>query len=160
MSEFNWGKFDKAVDIDELQKDIEEAKSGDGDFPDIPDDTYEVSVHQMELKESKKGDPMVSIRFKIEAGQFKGSLIFYNGVIQPNSQYVGLQIHRNNDMLRNLKVFDDDEIKFDGFQDYADLIMDMAEDVVDNDDFHYKLKQSTNKKNSDFKDLEILELLD
>ncbi|VDG18290.1 hypothetical protein [Lactobacillus agilis] [Lactiplantibacillus mudanjiangensis] len=159
MSEFNWGKFDKAVDMDEVKKDIEDAQNGGGDFPDIPDDTYEVSVTQMELKESKKGDPMVSIRFKIEAGEFKGSLIFYNGVIQSNSQYIGLQIHRNDEMLRSLKVFDDDDVKFDGFQDYADLIMDMAENVVDNDEYHYKLQQTTNAKNSDFKDLKILELL-
>ncbi|QYC98892.1 DUF669 domain-containing protein [Lactiplantibacillus plantarum] len=159
MSEFNWGKFDKAVDKDELKKDIEEAEKGGGDFPDIPDDTYEVSVVQMELKESKKGDPMLSIRFKIEAGEFKGSLIFYNGVIQSSGQYVGLQVHRNNEMLRSLKVFDDADVAFHSFQDYADLIMDMAEDVVDNDEYHYKLQQTTNAKNSDFKDLKILELL-
>lgn len=156
---YDWGKFDKAVDMSEIKKDIEDAKSGGGDFPDIPDDTYEVSVKQMELKESRKGDPMLSIRFQIESGEFKGSLIFYNGVIQPSSQYIGLQIHRNNQMLRSLKVFEDDDVDFSGFNDYNDLIMDMAEEVEENDEYHYKLKQSTNTKNKDFKDLEILELL-
>jgi len=157
---YNWSNFDKNVDIDEIKKDIKNAESGNGDRPEIPDDTYEVSVKQMELKESKKGDPMLSIRFKIEAGEFKGSLIFYNGVMQPAGNYLGLQIHNNDAMLRSLKVFEDDEIEFTGFKDYNDLIMDIAEEVEENDDYHYKLKQSTNAKNSDFKDLEILELLD
>jgi len=157
---YDWGKFDKALDMDEVKKDIENATTGDGDYPEIPDDTYEVSVKQMELKTSKKGDPMLSIRFQIEAGEFKGSLIFYNGVMQPSNQYMGLQIHNNNDMLKSLQVFDDDEIKWDGFDTYADLIMDIAEEVTDNEDYHYKLKQSTNTKNKDFKDLKVLELLD
>jgi len=157
---YDWGKFDKALDMDEVKKDIENATTGDGDYPEIPDDTYEVSVKQMELKTSKKGDPMLSIRFQIEAGEFKSSLIFYNGVMQPSNQYMGLQIHNNNDMLKSLQVFEDDEIKWDGFDTYADLIMDIAEEVTDNEDYHYKLKQSTNTKNKDFKDLKILELLD
>lgn len=157
---YNWDKFDKAVDVDEIKKDIEDVKNNDGDYPEIPDGTYEVSVAQMELKTSKKGDPMLSIRYKIESGEYKGSLIFYNGVMQPAGQYLSLQIHNNNDMLKSLDVFDDDEIKWDGFNNYADLIMDMAEEVVDNEDYHYKLEQTTNKKNSDFKDFKILELLD
>lgn len=156
---YDWGKFDKEVDMDGIKKDIEAAKDNTGDYPEIPDDTYEVSVSQMELKTSKKGDPMLSIRFKIEAGEFKGSLIFYNGVMQPAGDYLGLQIHNNNDMLKGLEVFEDADIKWDGFDSYNDLIMDIAEEVEDNEDYHYKLKQSTNKKNSDFKDLEILELL-
>lgn len=157
---YDWGKFDKTVDTEEIKKDIENANNGDGDFPEIPDDIYEVSITQMELKESKKGDPMLSIRFKIEAGEFKGSLIFYNGVMQPAGQYLGLQIHNNDEMLKSLKVFEDDEISWDGFNNYNDLIMDIAEEVCDNEDYHYKLDQSTNKKNKDFKDFKILELLD
>ncbi|KRK78501.1 DUF669 domain-containing protein [Companilactobacillus nodensis] len=162
MSEenYNWNKFDKAVDVDEIKKDIKDAEDNSGDYPEIPDDTYEVSVAQMELKESKKGDPMLSIRYKIESGEYKGSLIFYNGVMQPNSQYVGLQIHNNDEMLRSLGVFEDDEVEFNGFKDYADLIMDIAEEVSDNDEYHYELEQTTNKKNKDFKDLKILKLLD
>ena len=157
---YDWGKFDKAVDMTEVKKDIKDAENNSDDYPTIPDDTYEVSVAQMELKTSKKGDPMLSIRFKIEAGEFKGNLIFYNGVMQPSSQYIGFQVHNNDEMLRSLKVFEDDEVEFNGFKDYADLIMDIAEEVSDNDDYQYKLKQSTNAKNKDFKDLEILELLD
>lgn len=157
---YNWDKFDKNVDMDEIKKDIEDAENGNGNRPDIPDDTYEVSVKKMELKQSKHGDPMLSIWFQIEAGEFKGSLIFYNGVMQPAGQYLGLQIHNNDVILRGLKAFEDDEVKFNGFNDYNDLIMDIAEEVEENDDYHYKLKQSTNAKNKDFKDLEILELLD
>ena len=159
--EYNWGALDKTVDTDALQDDIKDAANSDfGDFPEIPDGDYEVSIAKMELKKSKKGDPMLSIRFEIEAGEFKGNLIFYNGVMQPESQWAGLQIHHNNEMLRKIWDADDDEIKFESFSQYNDLILDIAEDVEDNDEWHYKLNQATNKKNSDFKDLEILEVLD
>ena len=63
-------------------------------------------------------------------------------------------------MLRKIWDADDDEIKFESFSQYNDLILDIAEDVEDNDEWHYKLSQATNKKNSDFKDLEVIEVLD
>ncbi|KAF0422140.1 DUF669 domain-containing protein [Pediococcus pentosaceus] len=157
----DWGKFDKKVDVEALQKDVKAAKENDfGDRPEIPDGEYEVMITKMELKESSKKDPMLSIWFKIMAGEFKGNLIFYNGVMQPDSQWIGMQIHNNNVMLRNVWDAEDDEVKFDGFEDYNELILDIAEEVVEQDNWHYQLKQTTNKKNSDFKDLEIVEVLD
>lgn len=157
----DWGKFDKKVDVKALQEDVKAAKENDfGDRPEIPDGEYEVMITKMELKESSKKDPMLSIWFKIMAGEFKGNLIFYNGVMQPDSQWIGMQIHNNNVMLRNVWDAEDDEVKFDGFEDYNELILDIAEEVVEQDNWHYQLEQTTNKKNSDFKDLEIVEVLD
>lgn len=157
----DWGKFDKKVDVKALQQDVKAAKENDfGDRPEIPDGEYEVMITKMELKESSKKDPMLSIWFKIMAGEFKGNLIFYNGVMQPDSQWIGMQIHNNNVMLRNVWDAEDDEVKFDGFEDYNELILDIAEEVVEQDNWHYQLKQTTNNKNSDFKDLEIVEVLD
>ena len=36
----------------------------------------------MELKVTKKGDPMVSVWFKIVAGNYTGKMLFYNQVIK------------------------------------------------------------------------------
>ncbi|MDY4823226.1 MAG: DUF669 domain-containing protein, partial [Candidatus Onthovivens sp.] len=44
-----------------------------GNFEAVPHGTYEVEVNKMELKKSKKGDPMLSIWFKIINGPHKGS---------------------------------------------------------------------------------------
>ena len=79
-------KWDEAIDIEGIKKDIAEAvaNGGQGNYKEVPHGNYEVAVQQMELKASKKGDPMVSIWFKIVSdGEYKGSMIFYNQVIIP-----------------------------------------------------------------------------
>ena len=82
-------KWDKDIDTEGLANDVKEAaENGGGDYKEVPHGDYEVAVQQMELKASKKGDPMVSIWFKILEGEFKGSIIFYNQVITQ-----GFQVH-------------------------------------------------------------------
>lgn len=56
-----WEKFDKNVDLELLQKDINNAKDNKREFEDVPEGNYEVKITKMELKESKNGDPMMSI---------------------------------------------------------------------------------------------------
>lgn len=84
----DFSKFDKAVDIEGLKHDIEEAKENGGNRREVPHGDYEVKVQKMELTESKKGDPMVSIWFKILTGEFKNSLLFYNQVITQVSRSI------------------------------------------------------------------------
>ena len=76
-------KYSKTINAEELaasQKEINENTSG-GDYKEVPFGTYEVEVNKLECKLSKeKKNPMVSIWFKIVAGDYKDSLIFYNGV--------------------------------------------------------------------------------
>ena len=100
MAQDMFSKWDKEIDTEGLQKDVEEAAAngGQGNYKEVPHGNYEVAVQQMELKASKKGDPMVSIWFKIVSdGEYKGSMIFYNQVITQ-----GFQIHNNNEMLRKM----------------------------------------------------------
>lgn len=73
-----WDEFDKAYDLDGLNKDLKDNENNSGNYREVPHGTYEVAVNKMELTKSKKGKPMVSIWFKIAAGEFAGSLIFYN----------------------------------------------------------------------------------
>lgn len=108
--------FDKLFDIEGLKKDISEASSND--YQDVPLGEYEVKIEKMELVESKKGDPMVSIWFKIVAGELKNSMIFYNQVITQ-----GFQIHLNNELLSSLNS--GYEIKFDSYKQYDQLLSDI-----------------------------------
>ncbi len=64
----NWDKFDKQIDNEEIKNAINDAKNSD--FPDIPDGEYEVALENMVLKQSKKGDPMLTITFVILEGEF------------------------------------------------------------------------------------------
>lgn len=163
--EFDWSKFDKNVDLDALKKDVKEAEErGGGDFPEIPNGKYEVVVDSMELGQSKikengsGGDPMLRITFEILDGEYKGYKLFYNGVMQAgNDKAFGFQVHNNNEMLRNLWDADHDEVDFKGFKDYNELVLDIAEEIIE-DEWEYVIEKGTNKGGYDtYKIVEILD---
>ena len=151
-----FSKWDKEIDIDGLNEDVKAAANGSGgNYKEVPHGNYEVAVQQMELKESKKGKPMVSIWFKIVSdGEYKGSMIFYNQVIDN-----GTGLHINNEMLRKMVSemgTDAPVIELKSFEQYSELLMDIFEAVADN--FEYGLKYTANKKNKDFSDFEITDV--
>lgn len=155
MAQNMFDKWDKEIDTEGLQKDVADAAAngGQGNYKEVPHGNYEVAVQQMELKASKKGDPMVSIWFKIVEGEFKGSLIFYNQVVTQ-----GFQIHMVNEMLRKMteEMSDAPVIEFKTYSQYSDLLMDIYEAIADN--FEYGLKYTANSKNKDFSNYEITEV--
>ena len=75
-------KYAKKINAEELAKSQEEINknSNNGDYKEVPVGKYEVKVDKMECKLSKTNKPMVSIWFKVLAGEHKNSLIFYNGI--------------------------------------------------------------------------------
>ena len=149
-------KWDKEIDTAGLQKDVNEAaENGTGNYKEVPHGDYEVAVTQMELKASKKGDPMVSIWFKILDGEFKNSLIFYNQVITQ-----GFQVHMVNEMLRMMvsEMNDAPVIEFKTYNQYGNLIMDIFEEI--NENFEYHLSYTAGKNgfnNYEIKEVYVLE---
>lgn len=148
-----FNKWDAAVDTEGLAKDVKEAaENGTGSFKEVPHGDYEVSVQKLELIASKKGDPMVSIWFKIVSdGEYKGSLIFFNQVITQ-----GFQIHIANELLRAMTADCEGAltIEFKSYKQYHELLMDVFE-AIDNN-FEFALKYSKGKK--DFSTYEITEV--
>lgn len=146
-------KWDNSIDTEGLARDTKEAaENGTGNYKEVPHGDYEVAVHQMEVKASSKGDPMVSIWFKIVSeGEFKGSMIFMNQVITQ-----GFQVHLVNEMLRMMtsEMSDAPEIEFQSYKQYANLIMDIFEAI--NENFEYALSYKKGKK--DFSTYEITEV--
>ena len=119
----DFSKFDKAVDLEGLKKDVAEASTNSGgEFKEVPHDKYEVVITKLELGTSKKNDPMVKCWMKILEGEYKGSLIFMNQVVN-----TGLQIHIANKFLRGLTNGMDVDILFESYAKYAELILDIAE---------------------------------
>lgn len=143
----DFSKFDKQVDLEGLKKDIED--SANNDFKEVPHGNYEVAITKLELAESKKGDPMVKIWFKVVNGEYKGSLIFMNQVITR-----GFQIHIVDELLRSLET--DIEISFESYSQYNDLLMDIFEAIDGN--FEYGLKYGENKGFDTFEITEVFEL--
>jgi hypothetical protein len=145
-----WDKFDEAIDTKGLADDVKEAAvNGTGSFKEVPHGEYEVEVNKMELIASKKGDPMVSIWFKVVSGEYKGSLIFFNQVITQ-----GFQIHIVNELLRSMDIGLD--IQFKTYKQYGSLIMDIAEAI--DGQLEFALKYSKGKK--DFSTYEITEVFE
>lgn len=143
----DFSKFDKQVDLEGLKKDIED--SVNNDFKDVPHGNYEVAITKLELGESKKGDPMVKIWFKVVNGEYKGSLIFMNQVITR-----GFQIHIVDELLRSLET--GIEISFESYSQYNDLLLDIFEAIDGN--FEYGLKYGENKGFDTFEITEVFEL--
>ncbi len=145
----DFSKFDKAVDLDGLKKDIADAKENTGNFKEVPLGTYEVSVNKMELGESKKGDPMVIIWFKILNGEYKNSLIFmYQTITQ------GFQIHIVNELLRSMDT--GINIDFETYSQYGQLLMDVHEAV--DGQLEFAIEYGENKGFKTFKITEVFEV--
>ena len=144
-------RWDEQIDGEGMAKDIADAAAGgNGDYPDVPYGTYEVSVNKMELKASSKGDPMISIWFKIVSdGEYKGSMIFDNQVVTQ-----GFQIHIVNDFLKSMAT--DMNIEFVSYTQYADLLLDVAA-FCDTNNLEFAIKYEDNKGYDKFTITEVFE---
>ena len=144
-------KWDEEIDTEGLAADVQEAAENGGEYKEVPHGDYEVEVSQMELKASKKGDPMVSIWFKVLDGEYKGSIIFMNQVITQ-----GFQVHIVNEILRMMvsEMEDAPVIEFKSYKQYGNLIMDIFEAIDGN--FEFALAYKKGKK--DFSTFEITEV--
>lgn len=144
-----WEKFDKVIDVEGLQKDIQEASKNSTNFREVPHGEYEVKIEKLELVESKAGNPMVTVWFKVLAGDYKGSMIFMNQVIT-----TGFQIHIMNEFLRSLDSGYD--IEFKSYSQYGQLLMDIHEAIDGR--LEYGLKYGEGKKG--FNTYEIVDVYD
>ena len=148
----NWDKFDNNVDVEGINEDLQNNKDNFGEFKEVPLGEYEVRVNQMELTTSKKGDPMLAIRFQILDGPFKNSLVFYNQVLT-----LGFQIHMANEMLRSFDTGIEIPSEFKGYSALNELILDVSEEI-DAQGLEYALKYDENKKG--YKTFEIIEVFE
>lgn len=119
-----WEKFNDAYDVKNLAEEVAEAEANGetGGFEDVPHGHYDVEINKMELKLSKSNNPMLSVWFKVLAGDCKGRLIFMNQVVTQK-----FQVHICNDFLRSLDSGVD--VKFLDYGQYEQLIMDIAEAI-------------------------------
>ena len=148
----DFSKFDKAMDLGGLANDIKEAvENGGGNYKEVPHGTYEVKITKLELTESKKGDPMVSVWFKILNGEYKNSVIFMNQVVTQ-----GFQIHIVNNLLKSLES--GVEIEWPGsYAAFADLLMDVHEAI--DGKFEYAVEYGETKKGfNTFKVTDVFEV--
>ena len=159
-----FAQWDNAVNMADVQKDIQEAaqNSGNKTYKEVPHGKYEISIEKMELKATKTTNkPMVSIWMKIVSGEYEGSMIFMNQVIDITGEHRGMQIHNANKFLRSLiqDCADAPIVEFKSCSQYAELLMDIHELIADS--FEYALAYGQTKKGFDtFEITEVFALED
>lgn len=147
----DFAEFDKAFDVAGLKNDIKKAEENGTDYEEIPVGEYEVKIEKMELKKSKKGEPMFSCWFKVLVGDYKGKLIFMNQLLKE-----GFHFHLVNQFLRSLET--GKEIVFDSFNQYGNLIYDVKE-FIDIKGYEFALDyQKKDGKYSTFKIVEVFKV--
>ena len=139
-----WEQFDQSIDTKALAMDVANADSGE--YKEVPKGEYEVAVEKMELKASRKGDPMVTIWFKIVSGEFERSMLFMNQVLTMPFHYAIV-----NAMLSSLAP--GVEIKFETFTQYGELIEDIFELIHEQNE--YALTYSEKKGFPTFEILDV-----
>lgn len=141
-----YDQFNNAFDTEQLKKDAAEVATNDGkkEYPEVPCGEYEVSISHLELKASKAGNPMVSCRCKILAGDYKNQIIFYNQVVK---EKYGL--HNAKKFLASMDS--GIEVTFDNFTQFGNMIEDIADEIKNAE---YALKYFEGKNG--YKGCEIL----
>ena len=144
-------KFNQQFPADKMKKELKEAKENSG--AQLPDGEYTCKLDKMELGESSKGALMIKAQFRIQKGEHKKQCIFKNCVLT-GTKNDGFMLHKANEFLESLDSGED--VTFEDWEQYNDLILDIAEAVQD-DDLTYVVQLT---KNGQYQDFEIVDILD
>lgn len=147
----DFGKFNKAFPADKMKEELKEAKENGGST--LPDGEYTCKLEKMELGESSKGALMIKAQFRITKGDHKKQCILKNCVLT-GTKNDGFMLLKANEFLDSLDS--GEEVKFEDWEQYNDLILDIAEAIQD-DGLTYVVKLT---KNGQYQDFEIVDILD
>ena len=129
MADFS--KFDKQIDLNQLRKDMEEVKknSGSGNYDEVPEGSYRVKCERLEIGTTKDGRPILKAMMRILEGDYKKQCIFFNRVLYGTKNDANM-IASAEGWLESLEPSEDiGPVVFNGYGKFADLVMDIAEDV-------------------------------
>lgn len=149
----DFSKLDQQVNLDQLKKDIAEAKeNGTGAYKEVPKGVYTCKLERLEVGETKDGRPMLKVMMRIvgdEDGskcEFTKHCIFMNRVLY-GTKNDGNMIASAVGWLDSLEPSDDvGDINFINYTQFADLVLDIHEDVAD--DLEYVVDYDQDSFNS------------
>ncbi len=111
------------------------AKENTFDNSPLPAGVYRVKVEKIELGETKKAPvrPMGKIQFRIVEGPHKKQCLFWNKILvtnDKNGQLTAIGLANFDKFLNSLQpTFEVSFSKCKGFEDYKELLLDVAEDI-------------------------------
>lgn len=129
MADFS--KFDKQIDLAQLRKEAEEIKKngGTGEYPEIEEGIYRGKFEKLEVGTTKDGRPMLRAMFRITEGEHKKQCLFMNRVLYGTKNDANM-IASAEGWLESLEPSEDvGDVIFKGYSEFADLVMDIAEDI-------------------------------
>lgn len=145
-------KFNKQFPADKVKKDMQEAQENGGGSK-LPDGEYMCKLDKMELKQSKKGALMISAQFRITEGDHKKQCIFKNQVLT-GTKNDGFMMVKAKEFLESLDS--GEEIVFEDWEQFNDLILDVAE-IVQEDDLRYLIVLDTD---GDYQNVDIADVIE
>lgn len=142
-------KFNQKFDSAALAESAKASGTRKTEFEEVPFGSYEVRITKLELRESKKGDPMAAVWFKILTGDYAGQMIFMYQTLT-----TGFGVRRFCDFLSALT--DDVEVEFKDFVQFAETMQLVYDDITGK--YEYELDYEQNDRG--FKTFEIVQRFD
>ena len=125
----DFSKFDATINQEELTKQLEEAKNNPQQSDkEVPAGNYTVKVEKMEVGATKDGRPMFKVQCRILEGEFKKWCLFMNRVIYGTKNDANM-IQSVIGWLQKLEP--SVTVEFKNYSQFADLILDIFEEVAD-----------------------------
>lgn len=128
----DFSKFDQQVDLEQLKAEAEEIKKngGTGDYPELEEGTYTAKVEKLELGATKDGRPMLKAMFRIIDGEKTKQCMFFNRVLFGTKNDANM-IASAVGWLESLEPSEDvGPVVFESYSQFADLVLDIAEDIA------------------------------
>lgn len=128
----DFSKFDKEVNLEQLKQDAEEIKKngGTGEYAEIEEGTYTGKVEKLEVGATKDGRPMLKCQFRITGDEHKNQCLFMNRVLYGTKNDANM-IASAVGWLESLEPSEDIDVVFESYSQFADLVLDIAEDIAE-----------------------------
>lgn len=122
-------QFDAKINEAELAKQIEEAKNNAPQTDkEVPAGNYTVKIEKMELGATKDGRPMFKVQCRILEGEFKKWCLFMQRVVYGTKNDANM-ISSVIGWLQKLEP--QTPVTFKNYSQFADVILDVFEEVAD-----------------------------
>ena len=124
----DFSKWDNNINSEDMAKAINEAKNNPQQTDkQVPAGKYTVKIEKMEIAATKDGRPMFKVQCRILEGEFKKWCIFMNRVIAGTKNDANMIAS----VIGWLEKLDAGVVEFKNYSQFADLVLDIFEDVAD-----------------------------
>lgn len=155
----DFSAFDNKVDLQGLQKEVQEASSND--FQDVPDGKYIVGIEKMEIRLTNAKDKLMfavqcKIKEDLQGGGQEKRMIFFNRVISGNKSSETWNDGRAiKSVITWLEKLETEVVpEFINYSDFADCVLDIFQEIQG------KIEMEVTYKGDAFNPITINEVFD